>query len=68
MESGPELPNIIFLLADDQRDNALGVFGHPWVKTPHIDDLVRQGVRFSNTYIAEPTCYHPILVRIVNST
>ena len=56
MESGPELPNIIFLLADDQRDNALGVFGHPWVKTPHIDDLVRQGVRFSNTYIAEPTC------------
>jgi arylsulfatase A-like enzyme len=49
-------PNIIFLLTDDQRDNSFGVMGHEWVKTPHIDQLVKQGVRFSNAYIAEPTC------------
>jgi len=49
-------PNIIFLLTDDQRDNSLGIMGHEWVKTPHIDRLVQQGVRFSNAYIAEPTC------------
>lgn len=49
-------PNIIFLLTDDQRDNTMGSMGHPWVETPNIDQLVREGVRFSNTYIAEPTC------------
>ena len=49
-------PNIIFLLTDDQRDNTFGIMGHGWVKTPHIDQLIQQGVRFSNAYIAEPTC------------
>lgn len=49
-------PNIIFLLTDDQRDNTFGIMGHPWVKTPHIDRLIKRGVRFSNAYIAEPTC------------
>jgi arylsulfatase A-like enzyme len=49
-------PNIIFLLTDDQRDNSFGFMGHPWVKTPNIDLLVKEGIRFSNTYIAEPTC------------
>jgi arylsulfatase A-like enzyme len=34
----------------------MGSMGHPWVETPNIDQLVREGVRFSNTYIAEPTC------------
>ena len=51
-----ERPNIIFLLTDDQRDNTFGGMGHDWVKTPHIDQLIEQGVRFSHAYIAEPTC------------
>jgi len=58
-ESGLEndiKPNIIFLLVDDQRDNTLSGMGHPFVKTPNIDKLLSQGVRFSNTYIAEPVC------------
>jgi len=49
-------PNIIFLLSDDQRDNTFGAMGHPFVKTPNVDRLLDQSVRFSNTYIAEPTC------------
>ena len=49
-------PNIIFLLTDDQRDNTFGIMGHHWVKTPNIDKLIKKGVRFSNAYIAEPTC------------
>lgn len=49
-------PNIIFLLSDDQRIKTFGTTGHPWVKTPNFDRLVKEGVRFSNTYIAEPTC------------
>ncbi len=49
-------PNIIFLLSDDQRDNTFGAMGHPFVKTPNVDRLLGRSVRFSNAYIAEPTC------------
>ncbi len=49
-------PNIIFLLTDDQRDNTLSAMGHPWVKTPHLDRLLRESVRFRQTYIASPVC------------
>lgn len=51
-----EKPNIIFLLTDDQRDKSFSILDHPWVKTPNFDNLIKKGVRFSNTYIAEPTC------------
>jgi arylsulfatase A-like enzyme len=53
---GQSRPNIIFLLTDDQRDNSFGAMGHPFVQTPNVDRLLKQSVRFSNTYIAEPTC------------
>ena len=49
-------PNIIFLLTDDQRDNTLGAMGHPFVKTPHLDALMRQSVRFKHAYIPTPVC------------
>ncbi len=49
-------PNIIFLLTDDQRDNTLGAMGHPFVKTPHLDRLMRDSVRFRSACIAEPVC------------
>ncbi len=49
-------PNIIFLLTDDQRDNTLGAMGHPFVKTPHLDRLMRSSVQFRNAYIASPVC------------
>ncbi len=49
-------PNIIFLLTDDQRDNTFGAMGHPFVKTPNVDWLLSQSVRFKNTYVAEPVC------------
>lgn len=49
-------PNIIFLLTDDQRDNTLGGMGHPFVKTPYLDQLLKKSLRFKNTYIAEPVC------------
>ncbi len=49
-------PNLIFLLTDDQRDNTLGAMGHPYVQTPNLDVLMRDSVRFKNTYIATPVC------------
>ena len=38
-------PNIIFLLTDDQRWDALGAMGNKIIQTPHLDDLANKGVR-----------------------
>ena len=52
----PPSPNIVFLLTDDQRDDTFGAMGHPFVKTPNLDRLLSQSVRFRNAYTAEPVC------------
>jgi arylsulfatase A-like enzyme len=44
-------PNIIFLLTDDHRWDALGYMGNPIIKTPHLDGLARGGVIFQNAYV-----------------
>ena len=44
-------PNILFLLADDQRADALGCTGNSYIKTPNIDNLAETGVRFTNSYV-----------------
>jgi len=49
-------PNIIFLLTDDQRCGTLGISGHPVIKTPNIDHLASQGVRFTNAFVNNPIC------------
>ena len=50
-------PNIIFFLADDQRFDTLGCAGHPIVKTPHIDRLAANGVRFRNQFVTTSVCW-----------
>ena len=49
-------PNVIFLLIDDQRNTSLGCAGHPIIKTPVIDDLAGEGVRFSNAFVTTSIC------------
>ncbi len=49
-------PNIIFLLADDQRADSLSSSGHAFAQTPNIDRLARDGVRFTNAFTVEPIC------------
>ena len=49
-------PNIIFLLTDDQRADALGISGHLVLETPHIDRLARDGVRFTDAHVVAPVC------------
>jgi arylsulfatase A-like enzyme len=44
-------PNILFIFADDQRADALGAFGNPYIRTPNLDRLASNGVRFSNSYV-----------------
>ena len=51
-----EKPNIIFLLTDDHRWDALGVMGNPIIKTPNIDKLAREGVMFRNAYVTTAIC------------
>ena len=49
-------PNIVFILADDMGYGDLGCYGHPVAKTPNIDQLARDGVRFTQAYSNGPEC------------
>ena len=49
-------PNILFILPDQLRAQALGCMGNPDVKTPHIDRLASQGILFRNTFANTPVC------------
>ncbi|WP_430936482.1 sulfatase-like hydrolase/transferase [Saccharicrinis sp. 156] len=51
-----EKPNIIFILTDDQQYGLLGCEGNSIVKTPNIDKLADDGVRFSNAHITSAIC------------
>lgn len=44
-------PNVLFLFADDQRADALGAAGNPYIRTPHLDQLAQEGSRFTNAYV-----------------
>jgi arylsulfatase A-like enzyme len=49
-------PNIIFILTDDQRWDALGVMGNPVIKTPNMDKLAAAGILFENAYVTTSIC------------
>ena len=44
-------PNIIFLLTDDHRYDAMGYTGNSYIKTPNIDRLAERGINFRNAYV-----------------
>ena len=51
-----ERPNIVFVLTDDQRFDALGCMGNPIFKTPVIDRLAADGVKFTNMFCTTSIC------------
>ena len=51
----PRKPNFIVIFADDQGWGDLGIYGHPDIRTPHIDRMAREGIRFTSFYAA-PFC------------
>ena len=52
----PARPNILFILTDDQRWNALGCMGNTNIVTPNLDRLARQGVLFQNHFVTTSIC------------
>ena len=51
LTSHAQHPNILFLFADDQRADAIGASGNTYIKTPNIDNLAKNGVRFTSSYV-----------------
>ncbi|MEY4056837.1 MAG: hypothetical protein RLZ50_49 [Bacteroidota bacterium] len=49
-------PNIIFILTDDQRWDALGIAGNKIIQTPQIDTLATSGTYFKNAFSTTPIC------------
>ena len=49
-------PNVVFVITDDQRWDAMGCAGHPFVKTPNMDRLAREGAMFTNAFVTTPLC------------
>jgi arylsulfatase A len=51
-----ERPNFLVILCDDLGYGDLGCYGHPQIKTPHLDKLASEGIRFTDCYASAPVC------------
>ncbi len=49
-------PNVLFILADDMGPWALGCAGNPEIRTPHLDALAADGLRYEQFFCASPVC------------
>jgi arylsulfatase A-like enzyme len=49
-------PNVVFILTDNQGPWTLGCYGNPDIRTPHIDRLAREGLRFTRATSSNPVC------------
>lgn len=49
-------PNILMIVADQHRQDCLGINGHPFLKTPNLDKLAETGVNFTNAFTSSPIC------------
>jgi arylsulfatase A-like enzyme len=49
-------PNVIIIFTDDQGYQDVGCFGSPLIKTPHLDKMAAEGVRFTDFYSANSVC------------
>jgi len=69
-------PHIVLVMADDHGYGDTGFTGHPFVKTPHLDEMAKSGLVFNRFYAAAPVCSptrasvmtgrHPIRNNVVN--
>jgi arylsulfatase len=54
--AAPRKPNIVMIYADDLGYGDLGCYGHPTIRTPNLDRMAREGMRFTQWYSAAPVC------------
>jgi len=52
----PNRPNIVYLMTDDQAWHAMSCAGNPVVRTPNMDRLAREGLRFTNMFVTNSLC------------
>jgi arylsulfatase A-like enzyme len=54
--AGTKPVNVVFILTDNQGAWSLGCYGNPDIRTPHIDRLAAEGVRFTRALSSNPVC------------
>lgn len=52
----PKPRNLVLVLTDDHRFDAAGFMGHPFLETPHLDRLAREGVHCANAFVTTALC------------
>jgi len=52
----PEHPNILFIMTDQQSASMMSCTGNQWLKTPALDAIASEGIRFSRAYCTNPVC------------
>jgi N-acetylglucosamine-6-sulfatase len=53
---GQKPRNVIFILTDDHRYDAMGFMGHPFLETPGLDSMAEQGVHLKNAFVTTSLC------------
>ena len=48
--------NVVFILTDDHRYDAMGFMKHPFLETPHLDSLASNGVHLKNAFVTTSLC------------
>lgn len=57
LAQGAERPlNVVFILSDDHRYDVMSFLGHPWVETPAMDAMAKEGVYFKNAMVTTSLC------------
>lgn len=55
-QSGKRPKNVLLLLSDQHKPDALGLYADPFARTPHLDAFARTAMRFDQTYCTNPVC------------
>ncbi len=56
LKAQPKRPNIIFIMSDDHASHAISAYGSKINKTPHIDRIANEGMRFANCFVTNSIC------------
>ena len=56
MTRADERPNFLLFITDQHRADYLGCYGHPVLRTPHIDSIAARGTAFDRFHVASPVC------------